>query len=235
VPDQSVASTSAAPAREVEIKLIASDAGLLDEVAALRTVDNYELRPAGAHALRDRHFDTAGGALGSRRLALRIREQDGQALFTLKWPNTGSGALFDRPELELPVSKQAWRQIRSLLEQADLTLDRRPCRTSDPQQWLEASGLRLTQERRTERQLLLAFRVGSLVAELALDRVRYRFGIYDVAYHEVEVESRAGDDLDVLAIARLLQEIFPRRLLPARQGKYSRGLALAAALEPLQA
>jgi inorganic triphosphatase YgiF len=235
VVDKSATSDRARPAREVEAKLIARDATLLDAVAALGAIGGYELRPAGAHALPDRQFDTPDRTLGSRRLALRIREQDGQALFTLKWPNAGSGALFDRPELELPLSKQASRHIRVQLEQAGVALNRQPCRVSDPQQWLEASGLSLTQERWTERRLLLAHRAGRLVAELALDRVRYQFGIYEVVYHEIEVESRTAADLDVLTIARLLERAYPGRLAPGQRGKYSRGLALSAALEPLQA
>ena len=224
----------AQPRRELEAKLVARDAALLDSLAELPAIGDFTVQHVGERALHDRHFDTTDQALGSRGIGLRIREQDDQSYFTLKWPNTASGSLYDRPELELPVSRSAWRRVRELLQQAGVHLTPRANRATDPERWLEADGLRLTQERWTRRTVLIACRNGRPFAELALDRVRYRFGIYEVAFNEVEIEAIGGDELDVLAVARLLERSYPDRLAPSQRGKYARGLVLAAALEPLQ-
>ncbi|HET9292177.1 MAG TPA: CYTH domain-containing protein, partial [Actinomycetes bacterium] len=53
-------------------------------VAALETIDRFDLRPRPPQRLRDVYVDTADGALAAARVAFRVRELDGRPLLTLK-------------------------------------------------------------------------------------------------------------------------------------------------------
>jgi hypothetical protein len=100
--------------------------------------------------------------------------------------------------------------------------------------WLTAAGLRLTQDRTTERRVLIAWKDDRRAAELALDVSTYWLGAYEVVFREVEVEALTAESRHVAVLARALERIYAGRVGPSKQGKYSLGLKLAASLAPLQ-
>jgi uncharacterized protein YjbK len=54
---------------------------------------------------RNHYFDTAGGALRRLGYGLRLREENGALRLALKGPGTVAGALIERSEIEVPLSR----------------------------------------------------------------------------------------------------------------------------------
>ena len=212
---------------EIEVKLVARDRAVLDELAALDRVAGYALRPAPTLEIRDRYWDTPDRRLGARGISLRIREQGGAPRLTTKGPGTIEGGLARHPELELAADAAGWEAIRRHLERSGVALAAAPLDRPEASAWLLAAGLQVTQDRRTARRVLLASRDGRDVAELALDVTTYQLGLYDVVFREIEVESLGGDLRHVLAIGEALRARFGERVAPSAQNKYARGLDLA--------
>lgn len=71
---------------ELEATLVARVNGreTLDKASQLRALNGYALRPAKTLRLFDQYFDTPGRTLGSRRIAVRVRESNGDVLLTIK-------------------------------------------------------------------------------------------------------------------------------------------------------
>jgi hypothetical protein len=212
---------------EIELKLAAHDAAVLDELAERTELAGYMLRPAPSHVILDCYWDSRGCDLDARKCSLRLREQDGIQKLTLKQSGSISGGLFQQPELELPATPESWATIRAELLNVGLGLPLTRARQPDPRKWLAAAGLEMTQERTTARRILVAERDGSRLVELALDTTTYQLGLYEVVFREIEAEA-LGDQLDhVLALGAALRRAFPGRLSPSDRNKYLRGLELA--------
>jgi inorganic triphosphatase YgiF len=168
-------------------------------------------------------------------MSLRLRLQDGQARFTLKRTVAERDGLFERDELELFATPESWSEVRRKLAEAGVRLSAAPDEWTAPIDALAGAGLELTQDRETERRLLLAGRDGRELVELALDTVTYHLGVYEVVFREIEAEALSDETQHVVALGNALQATFPGRLLPSRMGKYRRGLELAARLRELEA
>ena len=212
---------------EIEVKLVARNRMVLEELAALSRLADYALRPAPTLEIRDRYWDTPDRRLGARGISLRIREQGGAPRLTTKGPGTIEGGLARHPELELAADAAGWEAIRRHLERSGVALAAEPLDRPEASAWLLAAGLQVTQDRRTARRVLLASRDGWDVGELALDVTTYQLGLYDVVFREVEVEALGGGTRHVLAIGEALRERFGERVALSEQNKYARGLDLA--------
>jgi inorganic triphosphatase YgiF len=215
---------------EVEIKIAALDPAVLDELSSYRELAGYVLRPAFTRTLRDRYWDTPSGDLAGRHVSLRLRLQDGDEKFTLKWPATIDGALFRRRELELPASRESWSAVRAELASEGVRLPSPSSQAGTANDWLGAAGLQITQDRSTERRVLMAERDGQALVEIALDSTIYHLDVYDIVFREIEAEALSDDERPVLALGAAIEQEFPGRVRPSKLGKYSRGLELAARL-----
>jgi hypothetical protein len=171
-------------AREVEgVLLVNADdqAAAGDRVAALETVDRFQLRPRPAQRIRDVYIDTDDGALAGSRVAFRLREQDGRPLLTLKADAVRSGLASERLELEAPWSAEALQAALEELRRrgVELPTSFEEAGAGEPLADLAALGLHPTQTRettRTPRDVVERDDPGAgPVAELTLDDVAYQF------------------------------------------------------------
>lgn len=193
--------------RERELKYDLGDEGATRRLEAA-------LPPAlsGRHQV-NRFFDTPGGALRRRGLALRLRgewdlgpspvdlspDRPDRVILSLKGPRAGEGAFHDRPELqaELPREAWSWRQ----LDAAAL-----------PAAWLSSlpepraplvEAARFSNVRRAH----------PLTPRLRAEVDRTEFGDGRRAW-ELEVEIGAADDPE--AARRLVCDLLARAGVPAR-------------------
>lgn len=198
---------------EREIKLSARDAAVLDGVA-----QDAVLVGAGRWCCRqvvDHYLDTPTLGLLQRRLALRVRRQDGGWQLGLK----GHGAVVDGVSI-----RQEWEEPTHGLSRCVGDLPHGEIRRdllawldpATPWQWL----MTVTMERRT---LVLSLEAGCLV-EMALDVGQVRAGEGQQHFWEVELEARSGPFSPISRLAAVLMA--NHDLQPARQSKFHLGLAL---------
>ncbi|HST88094.1 MAG TPA: CHAD domain-containing protein [Ktedonobacterales bacterium] len=185
-----------------------------ERIAAL-DLGSYTVTARGKERHNDEILDTPDRALTTARQALRIRKTDEATLITLKGPNTVSGGVHAREEIE-----------RSLPADAD----------GDPGRWPREIAEKVTPllgDQRpgplvrvdVVRHLWDVARDGERVAELALDKGAIYAGGRARPVHELELELKgAGErgDLDALT-ARLERAL---ALIPEPRGKLERGLEL---------
>ena len=224
------ASSHAPETTEVEFKLeVLGDrpAATLAAVERLDHLAGRRLGPSARHLIRDRYWDTPDGALRASGAKLRLREIDGVALFTVKRGRSKSGGLFACRELEVPATPDGWRAVVEALACLGVVLPEADPASSDPAGRLAAAGLRVVQDRTTERVVRAVCCGDGSVVEMALDTTRYDFGDRTAECHEIEVEQLGGGAATVRALGEALLTAFPDRLRPAKKGKFGRGLALS--------
>ncbi|MBA3948152.1 MAG: CYTH domain-containing protein [Herpetosiphonaceae bacterium] len=157
------------------------------------------------------YFDTAEHALRQNKYALRLRNENGELIVTLKGPNQGSAGIHQRLEEEAhttsndPASwpSQIMDRLRSLI--AGKTL---------------APFLRIE----NERQAWPVLRNGQLIGELALDTGTIFAGEQRGPIHELEWELKGGSEADFQTLYGMIGAMLPLR--PSTISKLERGLAL---------
>lgn len=221
--------------REVEAKLLVRSPRpreVAGEVAALGAVGRFRLLPRGTLRLRDSYLDTADGALGRAGASVRIRTADAERWVTFKGParRDRAAGLVERAEAELPWTAGAAERIRAAAAEVGVRLPAPPADAGDdPWEVLGGMGLRVIQDRATERRVreVVAEEDGPPLAELVVDSVRYEVGGDGVWHHEVEVEAKGeGGAAVVREAADALRERFPGVLVPWTRGKLATGRAL---------
>ena len=236
--------------REVEgVLLVNADdqAAAGDRVAALETVDRFQLRPRPAQRIRDVYIDTDDGALAGSRVAFRLRDQDDRPLLTLKADAVRSGLASERLELEAPWSAEALQAALEELRRRGVELPTSPVGSGEPR-WgapvdrdeagagepladLAALGLHPTQTRETTRTPRDVVErddpAAGPVAELTLDDVAYQFPAGRARLLEVEVEAKGSGGMEtVQSVLGALAERFPDDLRPWPYGKLATGRAV---------
>jgi len=214
-------SESSIPA-ELEAKLLVADPADLVRIARLARIGPYPLRSRDAVRLHSVYLDTANHILSRHGIALRLRRSAGRWELTLKYEGQVRGAVHERPELTVPLTK-APRLPFAL--------------THDAIRWrlaalvagrtLEASVVTEVRRRRLDILAPGAAADAPAIAELALDRVRVGGAqpeAQSAEYCEVEIEATGGSRQDVTAVARNLRRIF--HLTASRDSKLVRGLTL---------
>ena len=185
--------------REVEVSLvIAADdpESVLHRIARLREIGRYVLHARGSERIVDRYFDTPDGALRERGWALRLRALDGTLLLGLKGPRRGrSTKTEDRFERERPFAPQAVEEIAARTGLKGARPDPDAADANDPVELLEARlGVGVIQRRETTRLVRDAADArevsGPVLAELALDQVRFQIDDREIRHFEIEVESK---------------------------------------------
>jgi inorganic triphosphatase YgiF len=227
-------SSASASHQEVEWKLTARDARLLDDLADRVELAGYRLESAPPRQIRDQYWDTPDRTLAACHWGLRTRIEDGVAKLTIKRTESRRAGLFRREELELPATPDNWAQILARLVRGGAQLSGGPVPGGDPADWLTAAGLRIVQDRSTHRRVLIAYQNDCPVAELALDLSTYYLGAYEVLFREIEVEALTAESRHVRALGRALERTYEGRVSPSKHGKYSLGLKLATSLARLQ-
>jgi len=210
---------------------------VLKELADLRSILNYRLEPGQSKTIHDRYFDTIDRRLRKRGANLRIREIDGSLFISVKshTRRTLRGATARR-EIEVPWSKQNLLSLIKDLElEADLALLERQFSDADPLAAMEATGLQLVQDRETRREVrnVSSVRKPDLeLAELAIDRVTYHIGNYNISIFEVEVEEKAKGSSSVTSdLTKALLQAYQPSLQKWSHGKFVTGLAIQRLLE----
>ena len=222
--------------REVEGVLVVSGddpEGVARRLAALEAVDRFDLVARAPQRLRDASLDTAGGALGAARVTLRLREQDGLPLLTLKADVVRAGLAAERLELEAPWSAGALGTVLEELWRREIDVPAPPetAGEGEPLADLAGLGLRPTQIRettRTPRDVVEHDDPGAgPVAELTLDDVAYQLPGGRARLLEVEVEAKGPGGLEtVQTLLGALAERFPDDLRPWPYGKLATGRAV---------
>lgn len=204
---------------EIEIKLEAATADDLRDIARLRALGSYRLRPRRTLELHSRYLDTRDFALARAGVALRLRRTGRAWEATAKWGGRVAGALHERPELTVPLPAEP--ALPFVLPDGPLrahltavVLGRR------------LMPVLITEVRRELRDVLSPRTPGAeSLAELALDTVTPHAPDGTPAgqnYYEVEVEQRAGQPHDLAALGDALQHGFG--LVPSAASKFARGL-----------
>ncbi len=203
---------SIASSREFELKfdLPGDDFHRLGDCAFLKASASAQSR----RTLRSIYFDTPDQSLAEARIALRLRNDGGEAwLQTVKAGGEPKGGLSDVAECE------------ALLEKGELDLnrigDKRLQQTI--RKICEKSGLGPVFETIIDRAAHVITREDCTV-ELALDEGRVEAGGQSRAFREVELELLSGSSQGLLAIARELFLDF--RIRPSGSSKAARGYRL---------
>lgn len=202
---------------EIEVKLEASSAEVLGEIARLTALGDYRLRRRRPQALQTTYFDTSGLALARAGVAVRLRRQGRRWEATAKWPGRVRGALHTRPELTVPLAGAP---------ATPLQLPDGPLRET-LQPYLLGRALQPVLTTIVERRIVdvLPATGGAPLAELALDTVQVCRPDGTAAaptFWEVEIEQRGGDAADCVAVGRALRRRF--HLVPSPTTKFARGL-----------
>lgn len=191
----------------------------------------FRLRAGSHKIIRDTYFDSPERNLLRDEASLRLRESDGQTFVTAKLASkTDRNGVSSRMEIELPWSVDALITIGRKLELeisgiAKLDVSSR----EDPRRQLEKIGLQIIQERETVRDTKEIFdeKDGSVVAELALDRVMYHFGNRSISIFEIEIEARSDTGSKTLKSVRKQIESLSRDYLTGwKHGKFITGRAV---------
>jgi inorganic triphosphatase YgiF len=209
------------------------------EICRLTELGGYRLRKAPLIVLRDMYWDLPDRDLGARRIALRLRMTDDRTWVTLKGPSKPAGDYgVRRLEIERPWSGQGLQEVLRVLDQENIHLERPATQeqAADAIGTMRHLGLKPIQDRETTRQ---PFDVlgpdrsdAEAIAELAIDKTRYRIKHAVVTLRQIEIESKAcGGGSAAEAMAATLQQRYPTVLRPWRYGKLATGMALERLLD----
>lgn len=214
---------------EIESRYRVPAQALFYELAALPQLAGYVLQPLGSLNIRDRYLDTRERALLQEGWACRVRREQSATgtpshFVTLKGPATRSGAILARPEAEVALLEP--------LEQSECW----------PAGVLRARVQALTSPRRLrrlatvrQRRYRYALMDGQrMVAELALDRIRFRAGKRSQRMYLVECELRpAGTREDLERVHQALTNTYG--LVPEPRSKLRCALELRGVAFPMEA
>ncbi|MDQ7732970.1 CYTH domain-containing protein [Halomonas sp. SpR1] len=204
---------------EVELKLALAPAG----PAALAQHPHLASHPARKQSLTNTYFDTPQGDLAKARIALRLRQVDGQVLQTVKTAGQGGGGLSQREEWE-------WQVTGPQLDLASIA--KLPPFQGELSGVLDALAPQLSTDF-TRRSWQLKERTPGQEShiELVLDEGEIISGGYRTPIREAELELKGGEPEALWALALTLAEQVPLR--PSDSSKASRGNALSAQHWPL--
>jgi triphosphatase len=173
--------------------------------------------------LRNVYFDTAERDLAKRGMALRIREIGRKRIQTLKVPENGALGLQSFRELEAELLDD----VPSLAKLGDRALERE----LRLEVWPRLQPVFHTNFERTSWRL--PYR-GSEI-EVSWDRGSIRAGDREEPIHELEIELKGGDRIDLFGAAEELLDIVPFRLGHATKAARGYALADAATAQPQKA
>ncbi|EHJ93539.1 CYTH domain-containing protein [Vreelandella boliviensis] len=204
---------------EVELKLALAPTG----PEALAKHSHLASQPALQQLLTNTYFDTPQGDLAKARIALRLRQVDGQVLQTVKTAGQGGGGLSQRQEWE-------WQIAGPGLDLAALA--ELPPFQGELSGVLDALAPQLSTDF-TRRSWQLKEGAQGQVShiELVVDEGEIISGDYRTPIREAELELKGGDPEALWALALTLAEQVALR--PSDSSKAARGNALSEQRWPL--
>jgi inorganic triphosphatase YgiF len=227
------------PAFESEIALVIKDDAehIRKELADLRDILEYELKPKPPRFIFDTYYDTPEDSLRQRKISLRTRKLSGNLLISTKSDvRRIAGTIIRRREIELPWS---YNSIRLVAKNLKLTIPESSVsqfHRIPASRTLATMGLEIIQERRTRRETRDVVRKSKtpalVLAELAIDRVIYTFKDRKIGLSEVEIEAKSSSSLaTVRDVATALVSKYQPALQQWFHGKFVTGLAIGTLLE----
>jgi inorganic triphosphatase YgiF len=207
------------------------------DLAGIRHLLEYDLRPKPPRILHDTYYDTRENSLRRRRITLRTRRLGDTLLISSKSDiRRISGKIIRRREIELPWAYDSVRLLAKNLRLKTTAMSSSVFQRIPVSRTLAEMGLHVIQERRTRRVARDIFRRGtsptSILAELAIDRVTYTFERIKVGFSEIEIEAKAPDGLPtVREVANELLSKYKPFLQQWSHGKFATGLAIRRLLE----
>lgn len=202
--------TPSAEPHEIELKFDVTPADLPRLKRRAAAIEG-RAGPRDIQQLHTTYFDTDDLKLKAHGVSLRIREEPGRRLQTVKVD--GASGTLDRAEWEREVagsspdpSAAADTPVGDLLSSKQIRRDLSP--------------MFRTEVKRTSQEV----RSGRSVVELAIDEVRVVAGRREAAFCEAELELKSGDTAGLYTVARDLIDAAPLRL--GVQSKAERGYAL---------
>ncbi len=200
---------------ELEIKFKTDAAGL--KLAMASKLLACEVSEASPRTLRSLYFDTAAGDLRKQRIALRIRKGHGAPQMGLKWPPT-SDSPFSRREVEVEVSDM----------QPDISLFDKNI-AAEIERFIEGRLLEPQFETVVKRRIH-NMRLGRSAVEVAFDEGAVVAGDRRLPISEIELELKAGEEVELYDLAIRLVETLPLTL--EVMSKAERGFMLACGERP---
>ncbi len=181
--------------RELEFKYTATPE--IQAQLAARFIDLQLIR------MQTTYYDTSDGRLAAARCTLRLRQENGRSVCTLKSPlPDGSRAEWEQ---EAATLEEGLQKIPQAAHLADLEL-------------IPVCGARFT-------RLACTVSTGDGSAELALDRGILTGGGKEIPLCEVEIEYKSGSEAAAGAFALRLAAEYG--LQPEEKSKFARAMALA--------
>jgi inorganic triphosphatase YgiF len=185
---------------EVKFSAVPSQQAAIEKLY-FETCERYEMQTT--------YYDTPSGSLSARKITLRRRLENGQAVCTVKTPISDYG----RGEWDCPC-EDIEESISRLCAQGAPEL----VRELTQEGVVEVCGARFT-------RLAAKVNFGSSVLEIALDRGILTGGGREQPLCEVEVELKSGEPETAVAFGMQLKETFG--LIPQKKSKFRRALSLA--------
>jgi inorganic triphosphatase YgiF len=231
--------TTPPSAFESEIALIIKDNAdsTRKELAGVRHILNYDLKPKPPRIVHDTYYDTPENSLRQRKISLRTRRvRDNLLISTKSDIRRISGNIIRRRETELIWSYDSVRLLARTLKLKNPATSVARFQSVPASTTLTTMGLNVIQERRTLREARDVTRKGkssaSTLAEVAIDRVTYTFPDIKVRLSEVEVEAKSPRSLTtVQEIANMLISKYQPILQQWFHGKFVTGLAIGKLLK----
>lgn len=209
---------------ETELKLQVAEPGCWQQLLAHLP----SLAPEGAvrrGRFRAIYYDTPGGALRQARLALRVRQEDGRWMATLKGGGTGLGGLHQRQEWNVPLKGPQEPSLYLFAQTGAAEVLRAALAEEE-----EGLTWQAVLETDFERTSLEVSRPDGSRVEIAADAGAIIAGGQRSPILELELELLAGGEAALFALGGDLARLFP--LLPGSSSKYHRGLQLAGLAAP---
>ena len=222
--------------QEKEVTLVIyteNSEGVSNQIADLDQIAEYTLKNPYIHHIVDVSFDTAENHLFNNRSSLRIRTINGRCLFTLKSsPVFQSTGAVKRDELELDWHPNSFGFLIDALIQMGIELPNDYKFDFDWCKSMSTLGMNVLQERQTKRRTKDIFCEHVLIAELAVDEVKYKYQKGDVLHREIEIESKANKgDKALPIVAEYLVQKYPDALSVWMPSKLELGLGLKDLIE----
>jgi uncharacterized protein YjbK/uncharacterized membrane protein YhiD involved in acid resistance len=243
--------------RETEASIvICSDSAkrLAAQIARLDSIADYPLVKMGSKKIVDTYFDTNQKVLAKKRVALRVREIDGDYWIAVKGPTADGISNIDRSEYEVNWSHHNITKIVDYLKKTANVEGLKVVKTNtglvetEPLKFLQAIGLVIVQRRENLRKIRYILSKNSsnqndrVLAELDIDHVIYHFNFGNVSLYDIEIEEKvteqeARKDKDIFSnsildeiVGELISKYGPETFRKWKFGK----LALGKGIEKLQ-
>ena len=205
---------------------------VVEEIADIKTILNYQLFPNENKKIHDWYWDTEDNSLLKNRLSLRFREVNSKQLITLKGDaKISNWGGIERLEIELPWSKEGLLQILNEIKEKGVIRNPMSDRLDFDQPILvfKELGFELVQNRETKRRIrnFVIKNREQVLAELAIDFVRYKIGNKPVHHFELEIESKHENGIKVLrTCSEYLCKKYSKTLHKWKHSKLTTGKAL---------